>query len=58
MLVTTSESNDAMQRTLLKLGFLLREYLPDDRVNGEATLVLERAAATPFDLTLPSALTG
>ena len=58
MLVTTSQSNTAMQRTLLKLGFRLKEYCPDDRTNGEATLVFARAAATPFDLAVPTALAG
>lgn len=58
MVVTTSQSNAAMQRTLLRLGFRLQKNCPDDRTNGEATLIFVRPAATPFDLAVPAALAG
>lgn len=48
--ISTHESNKAMARALEHFGFAVAECRPADRINGETTLYLTRAAWTPFDL--------
>lgn len=48
--VSTHEANVAMARALRRFGFVVVERRPQDRINGETTLYLTRAAWTPFDL--------
>jgi|GEM_PF-1918627 len=48
--VSTHEANTPMARALRRFGFAVVEERPDDRINGETTLYLTRAAWTPFDL--------
>ena len=48
--ISTFEGNLPMTSLLRQLGFSLGQRLPDDRIDGDATLYFARSAGTPFDL--------
>jgi ribosomal protein S18 acetylase RimI-like enzyme len=47
---STAESNRPVQKILRRFGFVLDRLEPNDRVNGEATLIFTRQPGVAFDL--------
>lgn len=50
--VSTYEGNGPMAHLLRQLGFTLTLRIPDDRINGDATLYFTRTSGTPFNMTV------